>query len=56
MDIYSSIVGAFYIFNMFLLLVVLGVSTYGFILFVKLAKRGIKALDIYIEKNKNKVE
>jgi len=27
----------------------LGASIYAFILFVKLAKRGIKALDIYIE-------
>jgi hypothetical protein len=27
----------------------LGASIYAFILFVKLAKRGIKALDIYIK-------
>ena len=27
----------------------LGASIYAFILFVKLAKRGIKTLDIYIE-------
>ena len=27
----------------------LGASIYAFILFVKFAKRGIKALDIYIE-------
>ena len=31
------------------LLGILGLWIYGFILFVKLAKRGIKALDIYIE-------
>ena len=31
---------------------ILGASIYAFILFVKLAKRGIKALDIYIEENK----
>ncbi|BCZ44676.1 hypothetical protein psyc5s11_07430 [Clostridium gelidum] len=33
---------------------VLGASIYGFILFVKLAKRGIKALDIYIEEKSQK--
>lgn len=32
-----------------LYLPILAASIYGFILFVKLAKRGIKALDIYIE-------
>ena len=31
------------------LLGILGLWIYGFILFVKLAKRGIKALDIYID-------
>ena len=32
---------------------VLGASIYGFILFVKLARRGIQALDLYIvEKSK----
>ena len=40
------------------LLMVLGVfviAIYGFVLFVKLANRGIKALDIYInEKSNNK--
>lgn len=29
----------------------LGVSIYCLVLFIKLAHRGIKALDIYIEKN-----
>jgi len=33
---------------------VLGASIYAFILFVKLAKRGIKALDIYIEEKSQK--
>lgn len=33
---------------------VLGASIYGFILFVKLAKRGIKALDMYIEEKSQK--
>lgn len=28
---------------------ILGASIYSFILFVKLARRGIKALDVYIE-------
>ena len=32
----------------------LGASIYAFILFVKLAKRGIKALDIYIEEKSQK--
>lgn len=29
-------------------------TIYSLVLFIKLAKRGIKALDIYIEKNQNK--
>ncbi|KOA18510.1 hypothetical protein CLHOM_34120 [Clostridium homopropionicum DSM 5847] len=33
----------------------IGMGIYGFVLFVKLANRGIKALDIYInEKSNNK--
>ena len=32
----------------------LGASTYAFILFIKLARRGIKALDIYIEEKSQK--
>ena len=39
------------IFFSLLYLCILGASIYGFILFVKLAHRGIKALDIYIDKN-----
>lgn len=42
------------IINMIFLLITISCSIYGFILFIKLAKRGIKALDIYIEKNQNK--
>lgn len=42
------------------LIIILGLFTmgiYGFILFVKLANRGIKALDIYInEKSNNKLQ
>ena len=42
-------------FSLYSLLVVglLGVSIYCLFLFVKLAQRGIKALDIYIKKNEN---
>jgi len=32
----------------------LGLSIYCLVLFIKLAHRGIKALDIYIENNSNK--
>ncbi len=37
--------------NLLIFLLILGCSIYAFILFVKLARRGIRALDIYIEKN-----
>ncbi len=36
-------------FYIVIILGLLGVGIYGFVLFVKLAKRGIKALDIYID-------
>jgi hypothetical protein len=50
----SILGGLFGIVNLIFLLSMLGVSIYAFILFVKLARRGIEALDIYInEKNKN---
>jgi len=40
--------------NLIIILVFLVMGIYGFVLFVKLANRGIKALDIYIsEKSKN---
>ncbi|MBK1812153.1 hypothetical protein JHL18_16135 [Clostridium sp. YIM B02505] len=40
--------------NLIILLVLLGFGIYGFVLFVRLANRGIKAFDIYInEKNNN---
>lgn len=43
------------IINLIIILILLGIGIYGFVLFVKLAKRGIKALDIYInEKTNNK--
>jgi hypothetical protein len=38
--------------NVVLLVGIIGMCVYGFVLFVKLAKRGIKALDIYINENK----
>lgn len=44
------------IINLIIILVSFSIVTYGFVLFVKLAKRGIKALDIYInEKTNNKL-
>ncbi|MCB2288210.1 hypothetical protein LGK97_00335 [Clostridium sp. CS001] len=50
----SMLGGLFSIVNLIFMLSMLGVSIYTFILFVKLAHRGIEALDIYInEKNKN---
>lgn len=42
--------------NLIIILVLCGMGIYAFILFVKLANRGIKALDIYIdEKTNNKL-
>lgn len=38
-----------------LYLILIGLSVYSFVLFVKLAHRGIKALDIYINQNSNKL-
>jgi hypothetical protein len=38
-------------FNFIIALVLCGLSIYCLILFIKLATRGIKALDIYISKN-----
>lgn len=35
-------------------LAIMGCSLYAFILFVRLAKRGIKALDIYIDEKSTK--
>ncbi|GKX68609.1 hypothetical protein [Inconstantimicrobium mannanitabidum] len=39
--------------NLILILAVVGAGVYGFVLFVKLANRGIKALDIYINEKTN---
>lgn len=40
---------------LFLILIFTGMGIYGFILFVKLANRGIEALDIYINEKRNKL-
>lgn len=51
-----GIAGMMAFINLIIILILLGMGIYGFILFVKLANRGIKALDIYInEKTNNKL-
>lgn len=42
------------IFTFIPYLIMLGVSIYAIVLFIKLARRGIKALDIYIAEKTNK--
>ncbi|MFW2487414.1 hypothetical protein ACN077_02440 [Clostridium chromiireducens] len=44
----------FSLINIILMLGMFGILIYGFVLFVKLANRGIKALDIYIEEKNKK--
>lgn len=46
-----SFVGGFMVIYMIFMLGFFGFSIYCLILFIKLARRGIKALDIYIGKN-----
>lgn len=46
--IFSSIIFVIY-------LIMLGLSLYAFVLFVKLARRGIKALDLYIIEKSNTI-
>ncbi|HYE80979.1 MAG TPA: hypothetical protein VEG39_02300 [Clostridia bacterium] len=41
-------------FTTIISLVMLGVSIYALVLFIMLAQRGIKALDIYINEKSNK--
>ena len=41
----------FTLLNAFIILAALVLGIYSFVLFVKLAKRGIKALDIYNKRN-----
>lgn len=43
-----------FIINVTIFILILAMATYSFILFVKLAKRGIKALDIYIKEKEDK--
>lgn len=51
-----SIVSVLSFINLIIILGLFGIGIYGFILFVKLANRGIRALDIYIsEKTNNKL-
>ncbi|WP_240843337.1 hypothetical protein [Acidaminobacter sp. JC074] len=42
---------AFGLLYILLLLVGIGIGIYCMVLFIQLAQRGIKALDIYIERN-----
>ena len=37
---------------MFINLALIGLGIYSMVLFIKLARRGIKALDIYIDRNR----
>lgn len=51
-----AIVSILSFINLIIILGLLGIGIYGFILLVKLANRGIRALDIYInEKTNNKL-
>jgi hypothetical protein len=43
------------IFNLAIWIGLIALAIYIFILIVKVAKRGIKALDIYIERNQDKL-
>ena len=51
LDSPSSMGGFIMIIYMIFMLGCFGLSVYCLILFIKLARRGIKALDIYINKN-----
>ena len=42
------------LFNVVLIIAAFAMAVVAFVLFIKLATRGIKALDIYIAKNSNK--
>ncbi|MCY6485494.1 hypothetical protein OW763_14260 [Clostridium aestuarii] len=46
-----GVASGFSIIIMLIYFAFIGIGIYAFILFVKLAHRGIKALDIYIDKN-----
>ncbi len=51
----NSVMAGLGLFYFVFLLGMIGISIYGFVLFVKLAHRGIKALDIYISEKANKL-
>lgn len=51
----ANIIGIISIVNLIIIIVLSGCGIYGFVLFIKLAKRGIKALDIYISEKTNKL-
>ncbi|WP_171903842.1 hypothetical protein [Cellulosilyticum sp. I15G10I2] len=44
-------VAIFSVINLIIILLFIAIGSYSFVLFVKLMRRGIKALDIYISKN-----
>jgi len=48
--------GIFQIVNVIIMLALLGGSIYAFVLFIKFARRGIIALDIYIKNNRKNIE
>lgn len=50
-----GIPAVFAFINMIVFIGFMFIGIYGFILFVKLAKRGIEALDIYIDEKKHKL-
>lgn len=51
MNIIGGVFGMIYILA---IIGLIGLSIYTMILFINVARRGIKALDIYIDKNNNK--
>lgn len=54
MEMYG-VFSVFTFLNIAFVLVAFGIGIYGFVLFVKLANRGIKALDIYINEKNSKL-
>ena len=46
---FPGVAGVFAILHLLLVLGVLGISVYSLILFIKLANKGIQALDIYLD-------
>ena len=50
----TEIFTIFALFYLIFLIVMIGLGIWGFIYFIRLASRGIKALDIYIDEKSNK--